>query len=43
MAIINLSENKGFSLIPEGWHDFVIVGVDYDERFGKIPFHPSSP
>ena len=36
MAIINLSENKGFSLIPEGWHDFKIVGVDYDEKFGKM-------
>ena len=36
MAIINLSENKGFSLIPEGWHDFKIVGVEYDERFGKM-------
>lgn len=36
MAIINLSENKGFSLIPEGWHDFKIVAVDYDEKFGKM-------
>ena len=36
MAIINLSESKGFSLIPEGWHDFKIVGVEYDERFGKM-------
>lgn len=36
MAIINLSENKGFSLIPEGWHDFKITGVEYDERFGKM-------
>lgn len=36
MAIINLSENKGFSLIPEGWHDFKITGVDYDEKFGKM-------
>jgi len=30
MAIINLSESKGFSLIPEGWHDFKITGVEYD-------------
>lgn len=36
MAIVNLSENKGFSLIPEGWHDFKIVAVDYDEKFGKM-------
>ena len=36
MAIINLSESKGFSLIPEGWHDFKITGVEYDERFGKM-------
>ena len=36
MAIINLSENKGFTLIPEGWHDFKIVAVDYDEKFGKM-------
>ena len=36
MAIINLSENKGFSLISEGWHDFKITGVEYDERFGKM-------
>lgn len=36
MAIVNLSENKGFSLIPEGWHDFKIVVVDYDEKFGKM-------
>ena len=36
MAIINLSENKGFSLISEGWHDFKITAVEYDERFGKM-------
>jgi hypothetical protein len=36
MAIINLGEFKGFTLIPEGWHDFKIVKVDYDEKFGKM-------
>ena len=36
MAIINLGEFKGFSLIPEGWHEFKIVAVDYDEKFGKM-------
>lgn len=36
MAIINLSENNGFSLIPEGWHDFKIEAVDYDEKFDKM-------
>ncbi len=36
MAIINLSESKGFSLISEGWHDFKITAVDYDEKFGKM-------
>lgn len=36
MAIINLGEFKGFTLIPEGWHEFKIVAVDYDEKFGKM-------
>ena len=36
MAIINLGEFKGFSLIPEGWHEFKITKVDYDEKFGKM-------
>ena len=36
MAIINLGEFKGFTLIPEGWHEFKITKVDYDEKFGKM-------
>jgi len=34
MAKIGLSE--GFSLIPKGTHVFKIVGVKYDEDFGKM-------
>lgn len=35
MAKIKLSEG-GFSLIPEGTTTFKIVGVEYDENFGKM-------
>ena len=35
MAKIKLSEG-GFSLIPEGTTIFKIVGVDYNEDFGKM-------
>lgn len=35
MAKIKLSEG-GFSLIPEGTTTFKIVGVEYDEDFGKM-------
>ena len=34
MAKIGLTE--GFTLIPEGWHVFKIVSVDYNEDYGKM-------
>lgn len=34
MARIPLS--GGFELIPEGWHDFLITEVIYEEDFGKL-------
>ena len=36
MAKIKLSAGGGFTLIPEGVTTFKIVGVAYDEDFGKM-------
>lgn len=36
MAKIKLTQGGGFSLIPEGVTTFKIVGVEYDENFGKM-------
>ncbi len=37
MATIKLNKSRGgFKLIPEGWHDFKITDVSYDETFGKV-------
>jgi len=36
MAKIQLSEFKGFNIIPEGTHVFLIEDVKYDPDFGKI-------
>lgn len=36
MALINLSANNGFTLIPEGTHIFKVIAVTYKELYGKL-------
>ncbi len=33
---IKLSENTGFTIIPEGEHIFKVEDVEYDKDFGVI-------
>lgn len=33
---IKLVPMGGFSIVPEGWHDFKIIAVDNKEEFGRI-------
>lgn len=36
---IKLSENTGFTIIPEGEHIFKVEDVEYDKDFGVIEIH----
>lgn len=36
---IKLSENTGFTIIPEGEHIFKVEHVEYDKDFGVIELH----